>query len=363
MGSVHAYAALADGSKVIVTAYVRHSQSISQAKIRPWFAAEQSGTIICAHCTCMAGLGEACSHISALLFAAETHTRLVKNTACTSLPCGWLPPTLKNVTYKPVSDIDFTAPKTKKKKTEDQQVSPALSTSTIICPPTECEIKAFYEELKKSGKPSLLSIVPGYCDEYVVNSTDLPTPLSELFQWEFLKLSYTELISKCETVFSNLAVTVSQAKRVESLTRDQAKSKYWYRYRAGRVTASKLKAAAHTKLAQPSLSLIKVISYPECHKFNTPATKWGCEHERTAQEAYIRKAQEHHLNLTVSDSRLIIHPQYPYLGATPDGFIKCDCCGQGVLEIKCPYSCKRHFLRLVLSRLFALILHPKAYLC
>ena len=24
---------------------------------KPWFAAEQSGTIICAHCTCMAGSG------------------------------------------------------------------------------------------------------------------------------------------------------------------------------------------------------------------------------------------------------------------------------------------------------------------
>ena len=101
----------------------------------------------------------------------------------------------------------------------NDKAGPAPPTSTTICPPTECEIKAFYEELKKSGKPSLLSIVPGYCDEYIVESTDLPTPLSELFQWECLKLSYTDLISKFESVFSNLAVTASQAKRVESLTR------------------------------------------------------------------------------------------------------------------------------------------------
>ena len=65
---------------------------------------------------CMAGLGEAHSHISVLLFAAEAHTRLVKNTVCTSLPCGWLPPTMQSVTYKPVSEIDFTAPKTKQNK-------------------------------------------------------------------------------------------------------------------------------------------------------------------------------------------------------------------------------------------------------
>ena len=101
VSNVHAYAASAGGSKIIATAYVRHSQSVSQAKLRLWFAAERSGTVICAHCTCMAGLGEACSHISALLFAAESHNQLVKNTTRTSLPCGWLPPTLQNVTYKP----------------------------------------------------------------------------------------------------------------------------------------------------------------------------------------------------------------------------------------------------------------------
>ena len=216
----------------------------------------------------------------------------------------------------------------------------SVPSSAIIPSPTECEVRAFYTELRKSGKSSLLSIVPGYSDEYVVKYTELPTPLSEFFQWDFLKLSYPDLISKCESVFSNLAVTTAQAKRVEYLTRDQAKSKYWYRYRAGRVTASKLKATAQTKLAQPSLSLIKAISYPEHHKFHTQSTKWGCEHERTAREAYLKMSADQHLNLTVSDSGFIIHPQYPHLGATPDGCIQCDCCGRGVLEIKCPYSCR-----------------------
>ena len=45
--------------------------------------------IICAHCTCIAGLGEACSHISALSFLKPTH-RLGKNTSCTSTSCTWL---------------------------------------------------------------------------------------------------------------------------------------------------------------------------------------------------------------------------------------------------------------------------------
>ena len=75
-----------DGSKVIATAHVQHSQSISQAKIRQWFTAEQSGNMICAHCTCMAGLGA---------WDRPVHTYLIldllqklSNFLCTSLPCG-----------------------------------------------------------------------------------------------------------------------------------------------------------------------------------------------------------------------------------------------------------------------------------
>ena len=135
--------------------------------------------------------------------------------------------------------FDFTAPKTKKKKVQNVKYSSApdatqeSSASNRSQPPTQDEIRAFYEELEKSGKPSLLSID---CDKCIVD--DLPTPLSDLFQWDFLNLSYTELMSKCESVFASFEITTSQAKRVESLTRDQAKSKYWYHYGAGRVMAS-----------------------------------------------------------------------------------------------------------------------------
>ena len=66
VGSIHAaYVALTNGSKVIANSLFM-TRAHSQYH-KPWFAAEQSGTIICAHCTCMAELGEACLHISALL--------------------------------------------------------------------------------------------------------------------------------------------------------------------------------------------------------------------------------------------------------------------------------------------------------
>lgn len=35
---------------------------------------------------------------------------------------------------------------------------------------------------------------------------------------------------------------------------------------------------------------------------------------------------------------LIVHTDYPHLGASPDGLIACSCCGDGLLEIKCPFK-------------------------
>ena len=47
---------------------------------------------MCAHCTCIAGVGEVCSHIAAVLFAAEGNT-LIRGSSVLH-PChvlGYLP--------------------------------------------------------------------------------------------------------------------------------------------------------------------------------------------------------------------------------------------------------------------------------
>ena len=64
------------------------------------------------------------------------------------------------------------------------------------------------------------------------------------------------------------------------------------------------------------------------------------ENEKTAREAHFHKVASSHLNLTITAKGLVIHPEYPHLGASPDGYVKCSCCGCGVIEIKCPFSCK-----------------------
>ena len=80
--------------------------------------------------------------------------------------------------------------------------------------------------------------------------------------------------------------------------------------------------------------------YPKSVTFKSRATIWGCEHEDRARSEYKEQMCKKHDNFSLSKSGLIIHDSYPFMGASPDGRVKCSCCGDGTLEIKCPYSCR-----------------------
>ena len=75
-------------------------------------------------------------------------------------------------------------------------------------------------------------------------------------------------------------------------------------------------------------------------KFVSNATRWGCDHEQTAYDAYRRQVSGKHINFKLSKSGLVVNTQFPFMGASPDGVLGCSCCDNGVLEIKCPFSCR-----------------------
>ena len=57
---------------------------------KPWLCIDRKdGCVVSSHCTCMAGFGEACSYIAALLFAIEAVNYSSINDACTSMKCIW----------------------------------------------------------------------------------------------------------------------------------------------------------------------------------------------------------------------------------------------------------------------------------
>ena len=149
-------------------------------------------------------------------------------------------------------------------------------------------------------------------------------------------MQYHELLAVCETV--SLEMTTEMSEFIEKETRSQYKSTLWFKYRAGRITSSRMKAVCHTDATNPSRGLIKSIFYPEEFAFTSKQTSWGLKQENVARELYLKISTPMHDDLTVSGSGLVINPQWPFIGASPDGAVECKCCGKGVLEIKCPYS-------------------------
>ena len=94
---------------------------------------------------------------------------------------------------------------------------------------------------------------------------------------------------------------------------------------ADRITASKLHQAIHTNHLQPSVLLIKSICYPEQRKFLSAAYWYGCKHEDIARQAYVEKLRIDNENFMVIQYGLILDPEFPFMGATPDGLVNCKC--------------------------------------
>ena len=53
---------------------------------------------------------------------------------------------------------------------------------------------------------------------------------------------------------------------------------------------------------------------------------------------YLSHIQEEHLNFKLTESGFYVSQEEPFLEATPDTLIHCECCGDEYLEIKCPFT-------------------------
>ena len=124
----------------LFTALVWHSQTVSVPALRVWVGIKESGEVICAHCTCMAGAGEVCAHVGALLFTAEGNTEMKQHQSCTSLPCSWLLPRHQFVPAIKVTEIDFKTPKSKqlsRLQPDEPEATSRCKESLMTVPGTE----------------------------------------------------------------------------------------------------------------------------------------------------------------------------------------------------------------------------------
>ncbi|XP_068743560.1 uncharacterized protein [Montipora capricornis] len=338
---------VAGTDKTVVTARVNHSQRCRETPLKTWFLAQKDGNVCMAHCNCMAGLCEACSHVGALLFAVEAGVRIRNSVTCTQDRNPWiLPSYVKNIPYIPVCDMDLSSAK-KRYSTLGEQGYATPEVNRADIPETSAEERAnFCGNISRCGiKPAILSLISPYNAAFMPNEAEaLPKPLTVIYNEEHLNYSFQELVEKAEKVFDEINITAKEAEAVEGVTRGQSTCKVWFEHRAGRVTASKFRAACTTDPDKPLKSLIEMICYPNSHRFSNAATKWGISNGSRAREDYAFSLAEDHLNFSVADCGLHISAKWPFLGATPDGLVFCECCGKGICEIKCPYKYKDSML-------------------
>ncbi|XP_049518638.1 uncharacterized protein LOC125943391 [Dermacentor silvarum] len=107
--------ALPDGMVVVVGKmgkrpsfiFVRHSQSFNEKPLAPCLLIKEDGEVQAARCTCKAGLGEACSHIAAVLFYIEAVVKKRDSQVCTEKTNAWLPPSVRFLEGKEACKVSF----------------------------------------------------------------------------------------------------------------------------------------------------------------------------------------------------------------------------------------------------------------
>lgn len=154
--------------KVLLLGEVNHSQRLLDQPLHVWILCKKHGLVLSAHCTCMAGTREACSHVGACLYAVETSVQMRNATSCTSPSNIWLPAYVEEVHFKRLKDIDFTSSRVKKRKQDDIINSCSSAETEVekqmdIPAPTEQELRDFYKAIESANVvPAIFSVLPEY---------------------------------------------------------------------------------------------------------------------------------------------------------------------------------------------------------
>ena len=128
----------------------------------------------------------------------------------------------------------------------------------MIAPPSEDERDDFFHEIakEKERKSLILSVIEPHSSMFAESNDHRPTPLHCIFNPARLDKDYDQLVTLANN-FSMHTVTQEMLEHLAKMTCDQAKSKQWFRFRAGRITASRFKQAVCSILfCNNSLSLL-----------------------------------------------------------------------------------------------------------
>lgn len=263
-----------------------------------------------------------CNHVAALLYALVEITAHKQKglDAATSSECKWKVPRKRRLSPKKASSL---VPE-KRRRLEDNPVSAVnqarFSEKLKLCAPWSGWLINSSASSEKEPERVICTIpVP---DFMFSDSTDVTS--------EQCKSAFVDYVSK-------LTCDDDDQWTTESSTRQQSKSSFWHRARAGRLTSSHFgEICKRRKSTRPDNLLKTVLNYQA--EFSNKHMKWGLSHEPAAKRLYEKKMNKSHGHIIIQPCGLIIDKDKPFLASSPDGLVKCTHCQpcQGLLEIKCP---------------------------
>lgn len=129
---------------------------------------------------------------------------------------------------------------------------------------------------------------------------------------------------------SSLSLNNSARDKLEQDTRDQRLNSLWFTERWKRLTASSFGRVCKLRKTTSKEKVAESILFPSFR--GSKATEYGNANEKLATSAYEKASGNR-----VLPAGLFVDEEFPFLAASPDGIISDQ---EGIIEIKCPYSCR-----------------------
>lgn len=247
-------------------------------------------------------------------------------------------PSRKNVPLSKVENIEFGKKKFTKKPSSD-------------VPLTDVEISNILKESIDlyNTAPVLATLTEPFSNKFKTNSVvaTVDTIISEADEIASRKLNYASLFNENNLEYSldelieigkniNLDLTEEDhllISRITIISRDQ-----WRFLRIGRITGTSFKNSVRTNLNKPALSTIKYICYSNPETMHIPAIEYGIRNEKIALAAVKKMMDTKHQFFNIENCGLIVSKKHTFIASSPDALCSCQCCGEGVIEIKCPWT-------------------------
>lgn len=284
---------------------------------------KKTGKIEKARCNCKAGLCGLCSHVGGLLLTVVQ----IKN-SCTSKPCEWLKPqTSLNIKPQRLRDINFS--------NGDAPIKPYPNTYKAAA---GTDPDKFFLDIMAG-----LNKVNPNCVLYRSFNPDISdlTSILNKYQPPFMFHDKVDLNSTiCQSEFRTFTMGIElndiEIKRVQESTRGQSANPIWKSTRTNLITSSNFGPVCKKRPETvPDNLIAKLLGYNEM--VDTQAMRYGRKRESQARRDYTKRHLEECSGVLVDTTGLIISKQFPFLGASVDGIVRCEKCGTGTLEIKCPF--------------------------